>query len=90
MKTAFLISNIEEYGKLMAYCIQYDVNVFRTYWDERQKGNRCYSIEIGEYKKECNYSDKSYYIAQRYEIAKPVFYLDEYGKYVLSKGEILY
>lgn len=38
----YLIRNIEEYGKLMAYCINKDITVWRTYWDETQKGNRCY------------------------------------------------
>ena len=30
-KKAFLISNIEEYGKLISFCM------WRTYWDERKK-----------------------------------------------------
>lgn len=30
-KVAFIISNIEEYGKLIAFCIENDICVFRTY-----------------------------------------------------------
>ena len=37
-KVAYLIANIEDYGKLMAFCIKHDICVFRTYWDERKKG----------------------------------------------------
>lgn len=47
-KVAFIISNIEEYGKLIAFCIRNDICVFRTYWDEREKGDRCYSIDWKE------------------------------------------
>ena len=90
MKIAFSISSIEEYGKLMAYCIQYDINVFRTYWDEREKGERCYIINISQYSKNCEYSSKRYFIANDYTIVKPVFHLDAFGKYVLTTGETLY
>lgn len=89
-RIAFLVSSIEEYGKLMSYCIQFDISVFRTYWDERQKGDRCYSIAVSEYSKNCNYSSTRYYISQGYTIVKPVFHLDQYGKYELTIGETLY
>lgn len=49
-KVAFIISNIEEYGKLIAFCIENDICVFRTYWNEREKGDRCYSIDWKEKK----------------------------------------
>lgn len=47
-KIALLISNIEEYGKLMSFCIKNDINVWRTYWDEKAKGKRCYHIDWKE------------------------------------------
>lgn len=50
MDEAYLIKNIEEYGKLMAYCIENDISVFRTYWDEREKGRRCYKPDFHEKK----------------------------------------
>lgn len=81
-KTAYLISDIEEYGKLISFCIHNDVCVFRTFWDEREKGSRCYVINWKE--KLCSYSSKRFYEYEGYDIIKPVFYLDNYGKYKLS------
>ena len=77
MKRAYLILNIEEYGKLIAYCIENDVSVFRTYWDEKKKGCRVYQIDWKE--KRCYYSDKSYFEENGFEIIIPEFYFDEYG-----------
>ena len=34
----YLLKNIEEYGKFMAFCIDNDISVFRTYWQEIFKG----------------------------------------------------
>ena len=78
-KVAFIISNIEEYGKLISFCIRNDVCVFRTYWDEREKGKRCYSIDWKE--KRCLYSSLSYFKDNDYEIVSPIFQLDNYGNY---------
>ena len=36
-KKAYLLISIEEYGKFIAYCIENDISVFRTYWNEREK-----------------------------------------------------
>lgn len=80
-KVAFIISNIEEYGKLIAFCINNDVCVFRTYWDEREKGERCYSINWKE--KRCYYGPKLYYEMYDYEIVSPVFQLEIDGTYRL-------
>lgn len=77
MNEAYLILNIEEYGKLMAFCIENDITVFRTYWDEREKGNRCYEIDWHE--KRCYYSSRQYYEHKGYKIVTPVFYVDKYG-----------
>jgi len=37
-KRYFLIKDITEFGKLMAFCIRLDINVFRTYWKGLNKG----------------------------------------------------
>ena len=89
MKKAYLIANIEEYGKLISYCIYNDVTVFRTYWDEREKGDRCYSIDWKE--KRCYYSRKKYYEDKGYEIIVPTFELGEYGNNykIVNKSEVI-
>lgn len=33
-KKAYLINSIEEYGKFISFCINKDICVFRTYWNE--------------------------------------------------------
>lgn len=81
-KVAFKISNIEEYGKLIAFCIEKDICVFRTYWNEREKGKRYYYIDWEE--KRCKYSSLFYYENRDYEIVNPVFQPDEYGNYRLK------
>lgn len=43
---AYLIKNIEEYGKLMAYRIENDISVFRSYWDERAVWLPCRRIDV--------------------------------------------
>ena len=83
---AFLISNIEEYGKLISYCINHDITVWRTYWDEKEKGDRCYVIDWGNGR--CFYSSKKYWEDNGYEIVIPEFVLDEYGSnYKLVKSQ---
>lgn len=84
-KKAFLITNIEEYGKLISFCIKNDICVFRTYWDEREKGDRCYNIDWKE--KRCYYSSERYYENNGYEIVSPTFQLDEYGNYKVIRNE---
>lgn len=83
MRTAYLISNIEEYGKLIAFCIDNDISVFRTYWDEREKRNRCFNIDWEN--KRCYYSSEQYYLNEGYEIKTPKFELNEYGEWKLIK-----
>lgn len=78
-KRAFLITNIEEYGKLISFCIENDVSVWRTYWDEREKGDRCYKIDWQQ--KRCYYCSRRYYENEGYEIVTPTFLLGKYGKY---------
>ncbi len=85
IKYAYVISNIEEYGKLISFCIDKDVCVFRSFWDDREKGNRCYSIDWDENK--LYYSSISYYRDEGYHIYKPLFLLDAYGNFLIKKGQ---
>ena len=78
-KIAFLITSVEEYGKLIAFCISKDICVYRTYWDEREKGSRCYNINWIE--RRCYYSNIRYYEDNGYEIVKPIFRSNAYGEY---------
>lgn len=83
----YLIKNIEEYGKFIAYCIDHDINVWRLYWDEKEKGNICYRIDWGNGR--CFSSSKKYWEDNGYEIVEPNFILDEYGnKYKLGEKDI--
>lgn len=82
MKTAYLIANIEEYGKLLSFLINHDVNVYRLYWDEREKGDRCFSVEWS--KKRCYYSSRKWYEENGYEIIKPNFVCNQFGDYELE------
>lgn len=86
MKKAYLIENIEEYGKLMAFCIENDITVWRTYWDETEKGKRCYKIDFQE--KRCYYSDMHYYLDNGYTIMIPIFSADSFGNIILIKEKV--
>lgn len=76
-ETVYLITDIEEYGKFISFCIENDVCVFRTYWDENEKGDRCYRIDWRE--KRCFYSSRRYFETNGFSVVTPVFVLDEYG-----------
>ena len=84
-KKAYLITNIEEYGKFISFCIWKDIVVWQTYWDEREKGDRCYNIDWKE--KRCHYASRLYYENNGYEIAVPIFTLNAYGDFQISKEE---
>lgn len=79
---AYLLINIEEYGKFIAYCIENDISVFRTYWDEREKGDRCYSIDWQQ--KRCYYCSRKHWESEGYEIIIPNLYADKYGNYKID------
>ena len=93
--TVYLIKNIEEYGKLMAYCIDHDISVWRTYWDERVKGTIGYHIDWKQ--KRCFYCRIGYWKCENidnkvYNVVEPIFSFDKYGKVELThqhedKGE---
>lgn len=78
----FLISTIEEYGKFVSYCINHDINVWRLYWDEREKGDRCYAIHWGNGR--CFYSSRKYWETEGYDIIVPRFELDGWGNYIIT------
>ena len=84
-RKVYLISNIEEYGKLMAYCIEHDIVVFRTYWNEKEKGNRCFEVNFKD--KRCYYSSKEYYFNEGYNILIPVFDFNKFGTIIISRFE---
>ena len=85
-KIAYLIKNVEEYGKLMAFLINRDVTVWRTYWDEKQyAGERVYQIDWFE--KRCYYCDIKFYKAEGYTVVEPIFELDQYGNWQLKDGK---
>ena len=79
---AYLITNIEESGKFMSYCIRHNINVWRVYWDEREKGDICYSIDWGNGR--CYYDSRKWYESNGYEIFIPCFVVDEYGGYKVT------
>ena len=81
---AYLLMSIEEYGKFIAYCIENDITVFRTYWDEREKGDRCYSIDWQQ--KRCYYSSRKYWESEGCEIIIPNLYADKYGNYKMDNN----
>lgn len=91
--SAYLLKDITEYGKLMAYCIEHDICVWRTYWDEREAGERCYCINWKE--KRCHYSKdwykqsnaKFWKEGETYKIVRPVFGVDQWGRVTLQDGE---
>ena len=75
---AYLINNIDDYGKLIAYCIYKDISVWRTYYDDRDKGKFCCNIDWKD--KRCYYGTLNFYQREGYEIVVPKFEIDEFGK----------
>ena len=74
MKKAFKINNANDYGLLMAFCIEHDVSVFRTYFNVGE----VYNIDFND--KRCYHSKEKYYIDNGYTILVPDFYFDKYDK----------
>lgn len=77
-KTAYLINSIEDFGKLITYCIYNDISVWRTYYDDRDKGNFC--CEINWKDKRCYYSSLYFYKNEGYTIVIPKFEIDKFGR----------
>lgn len=82
MKKAYLITNIKEYGKFISFCIENDIQVWRTYWNEREKGDRCYFINWIE--RRAYYSPRKYWENNKIEIVTPKFTLNQYGCYEMG------
>lgn len=82
MENVYFISNVEEFGKFVSFCIDNDISVFRVYWNEQQKDNLCYSVDF--YNKRCFYGTKDFYVSKGFKIRKPIFEVDNFGKYNLS------
>lgn len=81
-KIAYRISNIEDYGKFIAFCINKDITVWRTYWDEQEKGDRCYYIDWKE--KRCFYSPEWFYVDKCCTIINPTFSINSVGDYYID------
>ena len=81
-KIAYRISSIEDYGKFIAFCIDKDINVWRTYWNEREKGDRCYNYDWRE--KMCYYSSERYYLDNDYTVIDPTFSINAFGDYYIE------
>ena len=86
MNEAYRIEDITEFGKLMAYCIEKDISVWRTYWNENEK-DTCYFIDWKE--KRCCYSSEKYYRSLGYDICIPIFKVTEFGIIDLIEVEVL-
>lgn len=76
----FLCSSIEEYGKLISFCIDNDISVWRVYWDDREKGNRCYHINWEENR--CYYASKQFYLDIGFVVVNPLF-VENFGQFEL-------
>lgn len=79
---AYLINSIEEFGKFISFLIECDVSVWRLYWDEREKGDRCYFIDWKE--KKCFYGGRNYWEDNGYTIVIPEFELNKFGQYKMK------
>lgn len=84
MKKVYLITNIRDFGMFISFCIENDISVWRTYWDEREAGDRCFHIDWNE--RRCYYTRRRYYEEEGYEIVEPYFILDQWGRYILRDG----
>lgn len=76
----YLCSTVEEYGKFISYCIDNDISVWRCFWDDRDKSDRCYHIDWHEQR--CYYASKKFYEREGFEVISPLFVL-EFGQYEL-------
>lgn len=76
----FLLSSIENYGKFISFCIDNDISVWRLYWDDREKSNRCFHINWKENR--CYYASIKFYEDEGFEVVSPLFVLN-FGSYEL-------
>lgn len=81
-KIAYRILSVEDFGKLMSFCIDKDVCVFRTYFNNACLSDRCYTIDWKE--KRCYYGSEQYYLDHSYTVITPTFLTDVYGNYYIN------
>ena len=88
-KVVYLIENVTEYGQFLAYLIDRDIHVWRIYWDARAN-DRCYHIfEDCLGKCHCHYGSRCYYEREGYEIRRPIFGVNEFGRIEVLGAEPL-
>lgn len=78
---AYSISNIDDYSKFLAFCVQHDVCVSRLYWSAIDAGDRCFFIDWRE--RCCYYSPRAYFLIHDYCLVHPSFVLNSSGNYDL-------
>ena len=79
-RIAYILKDITEYGKFVAYCIDHDISVYRLYWNEQNK-NRCYVIYPDM--KLAGVANKDW-CALAYSLKEPKFYLSKYGRWLIK------
>ena len=80
--TAYLIKHIEEYGKLMAYCIQNNIDVSQAPWEEYTSNRCCSYIDVNKCRCLCNTYE--YYKSKGYKITEPAFYVNSGNNIIIS------
>lgn len=78
-KVAYAISDISDYGKFILFCIANELCVYPLYFNENEKGDKCFVIDLEN--KKCFFSSRLHFEHNGYEIVKPIFKLDSYGQY---------
>lgn len=77
-KICFLIDNIEDYGKLVSYCIEHDISVFRSYYIP----GHYYEIDFDSNK--LFHSNQEFYKEEGYILQRPKFIYTRYKEYILD------
>lgn len=77
-KICFLIDNVEDFGKLVSYCIEHDISVFRSYYIP----GHYYHIDFDL--KRLFHSKKEFYQEEGYVLKKPKFIYTRYQEYILD------
>lgn len=81
-KVAYLINDISEFGKFVAFCIEKDISVWRNYWNQREAGTHCYTIDWKN--RACQHSSERFYREEGYKIVVPEFRVDAYGNWMIT------
>lgn len=70
---AYKFKNAEHFGLFLIYCVEKDITVWRTYWDNRKK-DRLYILNWQE--RRVYYTD---FDDEKYEVIVPKFHFDGFG-----------